>query len=77
MWVDSDAVASVMKRDSEHVQTRATIARAAIIQLETNRNWSVIRVPGRNTHRSCVIKTKFARKASKRCQQTFWSGGIW
>ena len=42
IWVGSNAVADVMKRDSERVQTRATIAHVVIIQLETNRNWSAI-----------------------------------
>ena len=35
MWVDSNAVASVMKRDSEHVQTRAMIAQPSF-------NWKLI-----------------------------------
>lgn len=42
IWVGSNAVADVMKQDSERVQTRATIAHVVIIQLETNRNWSAI-----------------------------------
>lgn len=64
MWVGSNVVADVMKRDSKRVQIRATITHVGIIQLETNRNRSVICVPGRNTHRACVTKAEYTWKGS-------------
>ena len=58
------------ERNETRLRARANTRhdRAAIIQLETNRNWSV---PGRNTHRSRVVETKFAGKSSKRCRKKF------